>query len=224
MAVRTLAGIRMQIRSVFEHGTINFRPDGTVYFTGASLQDVFSEVHDDLRATLRYFAARRARELMSQGRERNFTKAEIDAVLEDGERHAEGETESKHQRAHQKWLAFNQRMLDMMQTAGVLSEETRANFDRMNREHVSFRRVIESVTGQPIRNTGSAQVLFMRLTGGTANVNDILENIVFNVEHMVEAAMTNRAKQQIYNLVGTKKGGAKYAVRIATGNQTGVDR
>lgn len=215
MAVRTLAGIRMQIRSVFEHGTINFRPDGTVYFTGASLQDVFSEVHDDLRATLRYFAARRARELMSQGRERNFTKAEIDAVLEDGERHAEGETESKHQRAHQKWLAFNQRMLDMMQTAGVLSEETRANFDRMNREHVSFRRVIESVTGQPIRNTGSAQVLFMRLTGGTANVNDILENIVFNVEHMVEAAMTNRAKQQIYNLVGTKKGGAKYAVRIA---------
>ena len=153
---------------------------------------------------------------MSQGRERNFTKAEIDAVLEDGERHAEGETESKHQRAHQKWLAFNQRMLDMMQTAGVLSEETRANFDRMNREHVSFRRVIESVTGQPIRNTGSAQVLFMRLTGGTANVNDILENIVFNVgTYMVEAAMTNRAKQQIYNLVGTKKGGAKYAVRIA---------
>lgn len=210
MAVRLLAGNRMITRSIFEHGTVNFRDNGDLYFTGGSLDDVFKDVSDDMKGTLHYFAARRARELYAQGREHHYTEGEFTAYIEESEKNF-----PKRKEAFEKWLGFNQRMLDFMQASGVLSAESRANFDRMNREYVPFRRVIEGVTKQPVFNTADVASVFRRLTGGTSNVNDILENITVNTQLMVEAAMANRAKQEIYNLVGSKKGGAKYAVKIA---------
>lgn len=205
MAVRLMAGMRMTTRAIYERGTVNWRPNGDLYFTGPGLRDVFAGVADNMDDAMTYFAMRRASELMSQGREHLFTPGQIEAGL------ALGETRPEFKVAFEKWQAFNQRMLDFVQTSGVISDKTRANLDAMNRDYVPFYRIIEEVTGQ-VKPTGRRP--FSRLVGGTGNVKEIMENITTNVALLTEAAIRNQAKQQIYNLVGSSKGGAKYAARI----------
>lgn len=208
MAVRLLAGNRMVIRSIFEHGTINWSPNGDLHFTGAGLMDVFSDVSENsemLEDALKYFVARRAAELKGQLREKHFTKSEIQAGL------ALGEQNPKFKEAFKKWQSFNQRMLDFAQTSGLLNEKTRARLDEMGQDYVPMYRVVEMATGEKVP---VGRHPFRKLTGGTGNVKDVLDNITTNVAMLTEASMKNMAKQQIYNLVGREKGGAKYAAKI----------
>ena len=207
MAVRLLAGNRMVVRAVYEHGTINWRPNGDLYFTGAGLRDVFSGVVENLDLAMTYFAGRRAKELMSQGREHNFSRGQVQAMVDLETGHPEFKT------AFEKWQSFNKRMLDFAQTSGVISDETRAKLDEMGKDYVPFYRLIEEVTGEKLATGKNAM---KRLTGGTGNVNDVFENITTNVQLLIDASMKNMAKQQIYNIVGRVKGGAKYAAKIPT--------
>ena len=207
MAVRLLAGNRMLIRAVYERGTVNWRPNGDLYFTGTGLREVFSEVMENLDLAMTYFAGRRAKELMSQGREQNFSRGQVQAMLDLEIEHPE------FKRAFEKWQSFNQRMLDFAQTSGVISGETREKLDEMGRDYVPFYRIIEEVTGEKL---ATGKKFMKRLTGGTGNVNDVFENITTNVQLLIDASMKNMAKQQIYNLVGHVKGGANYAAKIPT--------
>lgn len=201
---RLLSGVRMAIRAVYEHGTIGWRDNGDIKFTGDGLRHVFEDVSDQMEDVLTYFAGRRAAELMKQGREKLFTKVQIDAALNLGKQNP------AFVQAFERWQAFNSRILDFAQQSGLISKDTRKQLDDMGKDYVPFYRVVESITGEKI-HTGNKP--FQRLRGGTANVNDILDNIATNAALIIDASFKNVAKQKFYDMLDRSKGGAKYATR-----------
>ena len=202
-SLRLVAGSRGIIRSVFKHGTINWDAEGNVVFTGQGLEQILNPVADRLDKVQLYFAGRRAQELKSQGRENLFRHDEIKAMLDLGK-------DNEIRQAFQDWLGFNKRMMDFYQKSGIVSAEARSAMEEMNKNYVPFHRVYEEITGEKKTRGGSP---FMRLKGGTANVNDILDNITNSVSTLTHAALLNKAKQQAYDLIDGP-GGARFAAKI----------
>ena len=202
-SLRLVAGSRGVIRSVFKHGTINWDAEGNIVFTGQGLEQILNPVADRLDKVQLYFAGRRAQELKSQGRENLFRNDEIKAMLDLGKDEAI-------RQAFQDWLSFNKRMMDFYQKSGIVSAEARSAMEEMNKNYVPFHRVYEEITGEKKTRGGSP---FMRLKGGTANVNDIIDNITNSVSTLTHAALLNKAKQQAYDLIDGP-GGARFAAKI----------
>jgi hypothetical protein len=203
---RLVGGVKATTRAVFQHGTVNWAPNGDLVFTGPGLRQVFEPWADQMDDALFYLSARRANELRGQGREHLFRKDEIEAGL------ALGKTLKDPMALVAPWSAFNKRMLQFYERSGLLSSETREKFEAANREYIPFHRVRELATGEQI----TGRRLFMRLKGGTANVADLWENVTTNIALGVDAAVKNHAKLALYNLIDKTPGSAKWAVKIPT--------
>lgn len=202
---RLASGSRSTTKAVLEHGTISYAKNGDIIFSGEGLRQVFSDVTGDLENALTYFAAKRAQELTKQGRENLWPQDEINAGL------ALAKENPGILKAHNRWKAFSKRMMDFYQQSGLVSAEGRLAMEKANAEWVPFYRVIEEVTGNRITQGNP----FKRLKGGTQNVNDLLDNIGYNIATMVDTAMKNRAKLAFFDMVENSKLGANYAVKIA---------
>jgi len=201
---RLVAGSRGVMKAVLEHGTVNWTAEGDLYFTGKGLREIFEPVADNFDNAMTYFAARRANELMKQGREHHFEPAEIKAALDLATPAIE--------KAHKEYQAFNRRMMDFYEASGLVNSESRKAMEEMNKDYVPFFRIQEEMTGEVV----TRRTPFKRLTGGTANVDDIFDNITFGTATLIQQALINKAKQQAYNMVSSSKNGALYAVKIPT--------
>lgn len=205
-SLRLAAGARGVVKAIFERGTIGWSKDGDIEFTGKGLRDVLAPVSDKLDSALKYFVARRAQELSEQGRENLFRPDEIAAGLKLGKDNPEIET------AFNEWLAFNKRMMDFYEQSGLINRETRKAVEEMNQNYVPFHRVIESAeTGKKATKGGSP---FMRLKGGTANIDDVFENMMASVNTLTSMALTNKAKQNFYNMIDSTEDSAFFAAKI----------
>lgn len=205
-SMRNLAGARAVVKAVFEHGTIDYDEKGDIVFTGKGLREIFEPVAHVFDDTMLYFAARRASELMKQGREHHYEPDEIKAVLELADAHPEMKT------TFDEYQAFNSRMMDFYEHSGLINKESRAAMEEMNKDYVPFFRVQEEITGEMVTKRSGAP--FKRLKGGTANVADIFDNITFGTATLIHEALANRAKVRAYNMVSKFKDGALYAVHI----------
>jgi diguanylate cyclase (GGDEF)-like protein len=205
-SMRLVAGSRGVIQTVFRHGTINWDASGNIVFTGKGLEQILQPVSDRLDKVELYFAGRRAQELAGQGRENLFRPDEIKAMLQ------VGENDPAIRKAFTEWLAFSKRMMDFYQGSGILSADARKSMEEMNKNYVPFHRVYEEVTGETVAKRGAG---FMRLKGGTGNVNDILDNIAHSVSMLVHASVLNKAKQKVYAMIDGP-GGARFAAKIPT--------
>lgn len=205
-STRLVAGSRAVTKVVLERGTIAFNENGDVEYTGKGLRQVFEPVADIFEDTMMYFAARRASELMKQGREHHFEEAEIKAALKLAEENPIMKD------VFDEYQAFNDRMMDFYQQSGLLSNDSRKAMEEMNKDYVPFFRIQEEITGDIV----TRRTPFKRLTGGTANVDDIFDNITFGTATLIREALLNRAKQRTYSMLDNAKGGAKYAVKIPT--------
>ena len=203
--LRLVAGSRGVTKAVLNHGTVAWDEKGDIVFTGDGLLQVFNPVAHVFDETMAYFAARRAKELFSQNRENLFQMDEIEAML------ALGETHPEIKKAFDEYQKFNKRMMDFYQQSGLLSKESRAAMEEMNKDYVPFNRVQEEITGEVV----TRRTPFKRLKGGTANVADIFDNITFNTSALVHQAILNHAKQETYAALTATKEGARYAVHIA---------
>lgn len=112
-------------------------------------------------------------------------------------------------------MKFLSRHMDFLQSSGLLSSTQRKAMEEMNRDYVPFHRVQDQMEGRDSRLHGKP---FQRLKGGTANVNDIWENIVYSLAHTTEAALRNRAKQNLYRMIDEAPHGkgAIFAVKAPT--------
>lgn len=200
---------------IMNYGTVNFDENGDLKVTGKSLHEVLAPVKNiklsekhkgDKRIDLlmRYFAGRRALELHRQKRENLIPKetAKEWARL--------GKTYPVFESIHKEYQAFNDRMMDFYEEAGMITPEGREAMQSMNKDYVPFNRIRDQLSGG-----GAASSGFKKLKGGTANLNDILVNIQDGVTANVRAALNNRAKQRLYQYISSHKDGAIFATRIA---------
>lgn len=241
LSLRLSYGLNGMMQALMNKGTFNWNEKGDLEFTGSGLKDIFDPVSDRMADMQSYMVARRAAELMQQGRENHIRADEIQAGLALGGQRVEtiervvdeqgeviqeagvefiddpalkGDPEFKD--IFDQWLAFNERMFDFYESSGIVSPETRAAIEEMNKNYVPFNRIVETMQGEKPRARGKK--LLPRLYGGTGNINDIFESIVGNTTHMVHAALINRGKANFYRMLNNSDGqtAALYAAPIGT--------
>jgi hypothetical protein len=176
------------------------KADRSFTYAGKGLEEILRPVAGGMDDTLLYFVGRSARELMMQGREHLFTKAEIKGMLS---LHTPERLDAF--KEYQRW---NRGILDFAEAHGVLNSETRKQWKRM--EYLPFHRVQQSgsMKGKP----GDWQGI-KALTGGTDNIRDVLGNMVANAAQLIDVAVKNEARLKIAELA-SKPGGGKFMVKI----------
>lgn len=176
------------------------KADRSFTFAGKGLEEILRPLAGSMDDALLYFVGRSSRELMMQGREHLFTKAEIKAMLElhTPERFA----------AFQEYQKWNRGILDFAEAQGVLNPETRKLWKRA--EYLPFHRVQQpgSMKGKPGDWSG-----IKALTGGTDNIRDVLGNMIGNAAQLIDVAVKNEARLKIAELA-SKPGGGKFMVKI----------
>ncbi len=196
--------------SIVNDGTVAVGADGTLIKSGIGLAKVFFPVakHGWKRFDLLmdYFKARRASELMSQGRENLFTRSEIAAGLALAEKHPE------FAEVFQAYQDFNQRMLDFYEQVGLITTDMRVQFAEANKNYVPFQRIGKQIAEG--NRDGATSAIGKRLSGGTQNVADIAENIVEGLFANVRAALIARAKATLYRDIEKHQDGSLFAVRL----------
>jgi protein-L-isoaspartate O-methyltransferase len=203
--MRLVRGVRGVIRSVFNHGTIKLETNGDVTFSGDGLRQIFEPITDVMDDAMSYFAGRRAEELQSQRRENLLKPREIRALI------AKGANNPRIVRAFDNYQAFLDRMMDFYEDSGIISQQSRAVIQDLNKSYVPFHRIRELATGESVAPKRAA---FRRLFGGMANVNDIYENIMKSTAALIDFAVQNKAKQKVYAMILRGKGASQFAVRI----------
>ncbi|MER2540009.1 MAG: LPD38 domain-containing protein [Azonexus sp.] len=178
------------------------KADRSFHFAGKGLEEILRPLAGSMDDALLYFVGRSARELLMQGREHLFTKAEIKGMLalHTPERFA----------AFQEYQKWNRGILDFAEAHGVLNPETRKLWKRT--EYLPFHRVQQPGTmkGKPGDWSG-----VKALTGGTDNIRDVLGNMIGNAAQLIDVAVKNEARLKVAELA-SKPGGGKFMVKIDT--------
>ncbi len=192
-------------------GALVLKPDGSYTTTGPSLMQIFwpavkkGWAHFD--KLMEYFKARRAQELMGQGRENLFTKDEINAGLAYGKQFPEFE------KIFDQWLGFNDKMLDFYTDMNRITPETAAAIRKNNTAYVPFFRVINRID-PAFNKMGKGGRVDTRLVGGERNTNEILSNILDGLHANIQSALYSRANSALFKLLGQTQDGSEFAVRI----------
>ncbi len=187
-------------------GAPKINPDGSHGFAGKGLSQILDPVTDRLDDFLMYAVGRSARELRGQGRERLFTKAEIDAMVA-----LETPARKKAFAEYQEW---NAAILDFAQAKGLINPTARMMWKRT--QYMPFHRVGQPGTFSPVPGDWRG---IKALTGGTENLRDILGNMIQNAATLMDAALTNEVRAEVAKLA-KRHGGARFMVKIPTEEST----
>lgn len=197
---RLVRGKHALIEGALIYGAPVVNPDGSHGFKGKGLQQILDPVADQLENALLYFVGRSASELLQQGREHLFTSAEVRGMLalETPEARA----------AFDEYQDWNRAVLDFAQRKGVINAFARSTWRRA--QYLPFHRV-----GQP----GAFSAVpgdwkgIKALTGGTDNIRDVLGNMIGNAAMLIDAGLTNEARQRTAELA-QQQGGARFMAKI----------
>lgn len=188
------------------------KADGSFTYSGKGLEEILQPVAGRLDDFMTYAVGRSSQELMMQGREHLYSKAEIQAMtaLETPE----------FRKAFAEYGTWNRGVLDFAESMGTLNPETRKLWNRQ--EYLPFWRVDQGVSG---RGAVSGQWSGVKgLKGGTGNLREPLQNMVGNANMLISAALKNDARAKVVELVEKEQGGGKFMQRIpAESKQVKVD-
>jgi len=126
--------------------------------------------------------------IIEGGRERNFRPYEIKKMADLGNHFTQFEKVAK------DYAAFNKKVLDYAQEAGIINPETRPLWE--NADYIPFYRVQDDrLAGGLGKGVGIANQphQIKRLTGAEDNVGDLMHNIMTNLTNLVDASMKNHA-------------------------------
>lgn len=211
-SLRLLAGVKSTTSSFLNYGTLGWSQNGDLRFTGKSLKQVLDPIGDVLDDGLAFFAGRRAEELMKYGKERLFTRDEVQALLDRGRNSPKRE---EIEQAFRDYQGYVSRLLDFAEQSGILNDQTRAKWEELYKNYVPFYRVADRM-GQSIDQmpTTKSASPFRRLYGGTSNLRDILDNMTQNTAVVVNASMRNMSKRLLFASINSSPLGQRYAVHI----------
>lgn len=171
--------------------------------------DIFRPIveHKDgnlLRQWELYAAANRAKRLITEknpdgtSREKLFTQADIDKVMQLGKKYPE------FQKAVDDYQEFNGQLLDLVQDRGVLNGDERKMWER--NDYVPMYRAMDDMAqgaGQGPKNkrgVSGQRSGIRRLEGSEEKMGSVLENITLNTAHLLDAAYKNEAMRRIVDL------------------------
>ena len=204
VAARLASGSSSVMQATMLHGLPQWK-DGVIQrMTGTTEKDallgIFEELGSDLHNWLAWMAGHRAEILKAEGRENLLTDDDIKALKAKG-----NGKDAKFMAAKKKWNKLNGAVLDLAEEAGLFTKAERTKFE--SEWYVPFFRESEDgdATG-PYKHKGIANQTsgIKKLKGGTANVNDLLENIFTTTSKLIDASMKNMAAQKVvHNLAET---------------------
>ncbi len=147
--------------------------------------------------------AQRSKRLKEEGRENLLSDGDISVLGNlDQEHLVDGRNVFREVMAD--WQEFNTSMLDMAEAAGGINAEQRAMWEQ--NDYVPFYRVLDDGTLSPNLKTGiaSQRTGIRRLSGGEAQIGDLLENMVLNTAKLIDFSFKNVATERtIAMLEGT---------------------
>lgn len=209
------------LEAVLKYGKISANSAGGVSlqaerggFIGAMNKLVGDEVH----LFFAWVAANRAEQLTAEDREHLFGTADIAALkkLNEGNMADGRSRKMAYAQALAKYNEYGKSILDFAQANGMFNAEQRAQWEK--EFYVPFNRVQEdgTITG-PHRAGGAVnQYAFKRLKGGTAQLNDLTDNVLNNWYHLIDASMKNGASAKTLDL-SEKAGVARRVPAAAAG-------
>jgi GGDEF domain-containing protein len=211
-SIRLLAGARSTINTWLNYATLKWSERGDLEQNGVGLRTIFEPIAGVFDEAMGYFVALRADELRKYGKENLLTRDETAALIERAKKTGKLE---QIQRAHEQYQQYTKRLLNFAVQSGILNAQTKAMWEQLYQNYVPFYRVAEKFGSLDPRMAGGTRGgLFRKLTGGTANIADVLENITLNTALIVHASLKNVAKRQLFAAIESSPVGQRYAVRI----------
>jgi len=212
-SLQLVNGVSSILHSTMNFGVPTVKENGDITYSGKSfnavLEPVTSQGEERVRLFSDYLVAKRAKELMAQGRENLITKDEIEAGLQLEKQYPEFLD------VFDDYQEFNNKMLDFYVDMNLITTSQRANFREMNKNYVPFNRVIESIQNGGV---GSAAI-GKRLTGGTHSLGNIMENILDGLEANIKEALISRGKTKFYEMLEKSNMGGVYATKISSADK-----
>jgi predicted RNA methylase len=190
VAARFSTGVSSIMHGLLLHGAPRWANDVRLEKIPGTkgLLEILEPVKDELDDWLGWMVGRRANRLMSEGKEKNFTQAEINELLS----LAHGR-DQKFKDVAQAFAEFKGKILDIGEGAGIIDATTRPMWDQL--DWIPFYRTMEDdgTVGGPRNKRGfSGQSSGIRkLRGSEAAINDPLENILMNFSHIIDASLKN---------------------------------
>ena len=208
-ALQLVNGYSSVVYAAMNIGVPTIAENGDITYSGKSLNAIFEPAtkHGEERVRLLsdYLVAKRADELMAQGRENLISREDIDADLKLAAEYPEFET------IFREYQEFNTAMLDFYVAMDHITASQRENFLENNQNYVPFHRVIESVQfGKTVQMSNISK----RLTGGTHSLGNIMENIISGLESNIKEAMISHGKSMFYQMLEESGMGGVYATRV----------
>ena len=196
---RLTQNLQSTMSAVLRHGPLEYRDGGFRVVDGfeGGFEGIFSPLAENgtLHLWKGWAAAKRAQRLISEGREQNFSQDQIDTLLPLSQEFPEFET------VLERWQEFNRTMLDMAEASGLINAEQREIWEKD--DYVPFYRVMEEgVTGPHGRRGIAGQRSGVKtLTGSEERIGDVIENMVLNITHLVDASFKNVAAQRVIEMM-----------------------
>jgi len=195
-----LAAIMMRGAMVYRNGSFQLEDaEG-----GKGFAAIFAPLtnHADgnlLRLWEGWAAAVRASRLIGEGRERNFSQAQIDALLPLEQQYP------LFREVFNEYQEFNRKILDMAEATGVIDGAARTQWEQ--NDYIPFYRVVEEIEGTgegakgPFKKKGLAgqRSGIMRLKGGEGKIN-VIENMILNASKLIDSSFKNVAAQRIIDM------------------------
>lgn len=172
-------------------GALNVKPNTE------GLLDILKPVGIETDRFLLWIAANRAGELSKQDRELFFSPEEITELkkLNAGSLPGGGSREAVYAKTLQKMNSLNKSVLDVALSTGLIDK---AGYDKFVADiwYVPFYRQMEAdnTLGAAQTATGAVgQYLSKNLKGSKRQLNDLMENVLLNWNHILSASMKNQA-------------------------------
>lgn len=192
MLARLFKGMDGTVQSFLKNGTVDFRTRG---ITGEGLETIIKPIADSgkLGDFRDYMISRRARELHRRGKETGLRESDVNSTFEKLSKEHPEFSES-----FDKLQEWNDRLLQYAVDSKLLSPETKAVIQEMNRDYVPYNRIFEVGAGEAaVEGGGTGRGLnaggnaFKGIKGSTRDIIDPLESMVKNTFHIISAADKN---------------------------------
>ena len=184
------------VEAAIDYGQV-FLEDGAigVNTNTKGLKEAIMPLGTDLDTWLGWMAGNRAQRLLKEGRENLFNQEEINVLkgLNVGK-------EALFEQARKDFEALNASVTQIAVDTGLV-DQAAADMWAEEGFYLPFYRVMNDAAAPalgPNVKSGALvrQQAFQQLKGGTDNINDLLENVMMNWNHLITSSLNNQAARQ----------------------------
>ncbi len=192
--VRSISTSGKRAEAAIESGPADFKtlePTGT-----ESLKSILEPHLDDIDGFKAYMVASRAVELESHGKETGVDISSAKQVVADGK--------GTYEKSFRKFVDFNNDILKYGKDAGIISEKSFDNMVEMNKNYVSFKRIMGAEDEGGGSGTGRGLTPFSpvkELKGSERQLVDPIDSTIKNTQAIIALAEKNRAILKLTDMI-----------------------